>query len=504
MPGNYSKQKQVEDLQNTTFKDLENPWTFHALFLQNTHLIIAWLRNNNLLLKNFECPKCDRNCNSCVRTRNIDGQTFRCPLARHEYSIRKYSFFERSHFNFADIFQFIKCFLDGLTLRKSATFSGRDYKGTAVDWANFVRDLFQQWVVDSYRNIVFDGDVEIDEILFGRKAKYHRGNRNVGVKVWIFGLVEWDSNHLLLFPVDQRDANTLIPIIQRHVAPGAHVFSDNWAAYSTLNELGYTHFSVTHRVGFKKVYQNVQTGEHIEVHTNRIEGAWKHAKQHFRKLNGTSLTNFEAHLAEIVWRNFHHHDLYSSFFNLVTRYYNLQGPPNLNFPKPLFETWSAGVQHHPDATTVLRRDSSEETSDNGGQTDQGQAALSSSDNPPARNSSPNIPQADSSSDDSSLPDQGVCVPTASSTPWIPPTLPAKVTTRNPTHPPPKKKKHEKLHSYCDRLVLGVLGRWTGAPTRTLISSTEECTKIEHSSHEKGQGKVIKEGKRKERLSQFPS
>ncbi len=79
-------------------------------------------------------------------------------------------------------------------------------------------------------------------------------------------------------------------------------------------------------------------------------------KQHFR--NGTSLSNFEAHLAEIIWRNFHPNNLYSSFFNLVTRYYNLQGPPNLNFRKTLFDTWSAGVQQQPDATTVLRGDSS--------------------------------------------------------------------------------------------------------------------------------------------------
>ena len=104
--------------------------------------------------------------------------------------------------------------------------------------------------MDSYPNIVFRGDVEIDESLFGRKAKYQGGNRNVGVKVWIFGLVERESNLLLLFPVDQRDANTLIPVIQRHVAPGPRVFSDNWAVYATLNELGYTHFPVTHRVGF--------------------------------------------------------------------------------------------------------------------------------------------------------------------------------------------------------------------------------------------------------------
>ena len=40
--------------------------------------------------------------------------------------------------------------------------------------------------------------------------------------------------------------------------------------------------------------------EVISVNTNRIEGAWKHAKSHFRKINGTSLPNFEAHLTAHV------------------------------------------------------------------------------------------------------------------------------------------------------------------------------------------------------------
>ena len=110
------------------------------------------------------------------------------------------------------------------------------------------------------------------------------------------------------------------------------------------------------------MYENVNNGDKVEVHTNRIEGAWKHAKQHFRKINGTSLSNFEAHLAEIVWRNFNAGSIYPSFFQLIQRYYNLQGPPNLHFPKPLFSTWSAGVTANPEETTIIRGDSSEEQS----------------------------------------------------------------------------------------------------------------------------------------------
>ena len=63
--------------------------------------------------------------------------------------------------------------------------------------------------------------------------------------------------------------------------------------YGQLNDLGYNHFSVCQKRNFKAQYKNEVTGELIDVCTKRIEGAWKHAKKHFKDINGTSLQNFE-------------------------------------------------------------------------------------------------------------------------------------------------------------------------------------------------------------------
>lgn len=49
--------------------------------------------------------------------------------------------------------------------------------------------------------------------------------------------------------------------------------------------------------GFKSHMGAPNYRDRVEVGTNRIEGAWKHAKDHFRRINGTSMINFEAHLA---------------------------------------------------------------------------------------------------------------------------------------------------------------------------------------------------------------
>ena len=196
---------------------------------------------------------------------------------------------------------------------------------------------------------MFEGDVEIDESLFGRKIKYNKGEPK-GHRIWIFGMIERSSNTLIIYPVDKRDAATLIPIIQRHVYPGSRIFSDSWGAYLGLNELGYSHYTVVHKTNFKQNYQCFDTGEIVQCHTNQIEGAWKHCKDHFRKINGTNTKLFEQHLAEIVWRNhISNSDKYTSFFELVKTIYPLNKEKTYTYPTPLFNTWTP-----PDATTERR------------------------------------------------------------------------------------------------------------------------------------------------------
>ena len=52
--------------------------------------------------------------------------------------------------------------------------------------------------------------------------------------------------------VQQRDAVTLLPIIQRHVAPGTDVRSDEWRAYSRVAQLPNvaSHATVSHSINF--------------------------------------------------------------------------------------------------------------------------------------------------------------------------------------------------------------------------------------------------------------
>lgn len=89
--------------------------------------------------------------------------------------------------------------------------------------------------------------------------------------VWVFGMV--DTTHIpavgYMEIVTNRDAATLIPIMQAHIQPGTVIWSDKWAAYNTVSTVvtGVAgHQTVNHSLHFK----DPATG----VHTNTIESYW--------------------------------------------------------------------------------------------------------------------------------------------------------------------------------------------------------------------------------------
>ena len=93
---------------------------------------------------------------------------------------KKNSVFERSSYNIRDLLY--------NSLNQCALSTGMDYKHTAVNWASYIRQLFCQYVLNANHMIIFEGEVEIDKCLFGRKIKYHRGQPRSN-RIWLFGFV---------------------------------------------------------------------------------------------------------------------------------------------------------------------------------------------------------------------------------------------------------------------------------------------------------------------------
>ncbi|XP_070203316.1 uncharacterized protein [Littorina saxatilis] len=126
--------------------------------------IVRWLQDNGLLKCHVECDRCHTLGKVQKRTSAIDGLVFRCTKG-HEKSLR-------------------------LTLP----------------------------------GIKFQGEIEIDESSFGRRVKQHRG-RPLGMTVWVLGLDERATNRLILYPVEDRTADTLMKVIKRHVVTGSTIYT---------------------------------------------------------------------------------------------------------------------------------------------------------------------------------------------------------------------------------------------------------------------------------------
>lgn len=77
------------------------------------------------------------------------------------------------------------------------------------------------------------------------------------------------------------------------------------------------------------------------MHTNRIKGAWKLAKDHCRELTGTKIKQFEGYFAEIIMRSSDKGYVYQAFFNFLLSLLTLTGPAAYTYPTSLFNTWES-------------------------------------------------------------------------------------------------------------------------------------------------------------------
>ena len=92
--------------------------------------------------------------------------------------------------------------------------------------------------------------------------------------------------------VPRRDAMTLLPIINAHVAPGTVVHSDEWSAYRRVSALPNvaSHGVVNHSINFV----DPVTG----VHTQHVESYWNSATQKLKNMKGCHRHHLASYLDE--------------------------------------------------------------------------------------------------------------------------------------------------------------------------------------------------------------
>jgi transposase len=142
------------------------------------------------------------------------------------------------------------------------------------------------------------GTIEIDEAYIGGKKRHYHAHPFVN-KSTVLGMLE-RNGRVRLFVIKNRNKETMIPLIRKHVTKGSTIYTDEHGAYSCLSEEGYVHDSIQH---------NKYQWSKGNVSTNSIEGFWSKLK---RSIRGTyihvSKEKLQSYLDEFAFRHNRRHE----------------------------------------------------------------------------------------------------------------------------------------------------------------------------------------------------
>ena len=108
-------------------------------------------------------------------------------------------------------------------------------------------------------------------------------------------MVDRDTKEVRLeiCPSNRRDAQTLLLLIQKHVAPGSVIITDCWRGYDGLNQQNFQHLTVNHTLHFV----DPVTG----ATTNTIEGHWRSLRERLSR-GGIRHEDMHLHLCKYLRR----------------------------------------------------------------------------------------------------------------------------------------------------------------------------------------------------------
>ena len=200
--------------------------------------MIRFLQDRGVLASAMTCDKCHVPMNLTTRNKNSDRCAFKCPKDKCKCikSVRHGSWFTHMRVPIQKVVWIVYLWSIHMPVGMAAQ-QTEVSKKSIVQMYQFLRD------VCSAKLVALNGEklggpgfiVEIDESLFRHKPKYHRvcAPQN---ELWVFGMVDTSYTPCRGYMeiVERRDAATLIPIIEQHVAPGSIIHSDQWRAYAQL------------------------------------------------------------------------------------------------------------------------------------------------------------------------------------------------------------------------------------------------------------------------------
>ncbi len=159
-------------------------------------------------------------------------------------------------------------------------------------------------VDEVYQNAGEKGDPHLDPDDPPRR----RANKVRGHGTWdndrvpIFGIVGRESCQIRLAVCHQTTRAELQPLVLAATLPGAVVNSDEWCAYTQLDQHDRVHWTVRHKKGAEQEWARDDDGDGIrEVHSNTIEGIWTGLRNSLRPFRGVNKEYLHQYIAIFEW-----------------------------------------------------------------------------------------------------------------------------------------------------------------------------------------------------------
>jgi transposase-like protein len=281
--------------------------------------IIDHLKSTGILESSRNCPKCLNRGKTIpmkwATRKTTDQYVWRCSTCTTYSSFRDGSFLSNYRVNLTSTLRMIHSWCLEMPIVDVCNNVGIS-KPTMI---TFYRNLQHFAICDYNRDEFKIGGpgkiIEIDESLFAR-VKHNRGAALKRKQIWVFGMMERDTRKCVLYVVPNRKAETLIPIINKHVVEGSIVFSDMWRAYRQIQET-HEHRMVNH----DRHFVDPGTG----VNTNSIEGVWRVAKMKIKRMGGIDRKYIQEYLDEFCWRYFNclvREDSFDAIIAAIARHQN--------------------------------------------------------------------------------------------------------------------------------------------------------------------------------------
>lgn len=247
-----------------------------------------------------ECPKCQK-VSKFARLKKV--KAYSCPHCGHHIHPMQGTPFARSSTPLQKWFYAMYLFTTsrhGVAAKELQRQLDVTYK-TAWRMGHEIRKYMSQVDGDG----PLSGVVEVDESYIGGKAKQSRKFAN---KTIVMGLLQRDGE-VQTTVVPNTKSVTLVPVIEKAVAKGSTVNTDELRAYGTLKYKGYKHETVDH--GRKEYVRG-------EVHVNSMEAYWSRLKN--------SISGTHVHVSRKYM------DLYCDEFEYR---FNMRKTPHLMFDRLL-------------------------------------------------------------------------------------------------------------------------------------------------------------------------